>query len=95
MDITAVDIHRLASNSEKLSKIIISNAMTAAWITRFLRRLTQPLELSILFQTSYTFNISADFIGEITDLLRAHPEMDFEIEVPKRKLIVSNFELCY
>lgn len=89
-DVAALDIYRFARDMSELSVIVLNHwQISIEWIKEFLRRFAQPLTLPIRVQPRYRFKMSKDHCNEINELLRAHPGMDFTVEIANGSLDVS------
>lgn len=89
-----MDFQRFFRSLDKLSEIIFEcYFITINVIKKILRRIVQPLDVSIRIRVKCW--ISSDFsnsdFDEITDLLRPCPEIKFVVEITDRLSLVSNF----
>lgn len=95
-DITTITINQLTRTMTKLRKIIfVDCSVEPDEIKDFLRINTQPIELSILIQPAISFAISMEDSIEITSLLKAHPAMDFHLEIGAVSIEVRKFDFSY
>lgn len=91
LELAPINIYNLVQDLDKLSEMIFVLAeISTTWIKHFLRQIIQPLKLSIRFQTCF-FAVSEDDCNEIANLLKAHPDMRFRVEIINGKLSVSPF----